>query len=271
VKLNSSRNVLDCLPLLLGTISFILNEIDDEKFPFAFTRQAEKNNASENSEETYFSNLSGEDLIKNKFRDYITKILMAKTSHFLEKTKLEEIQEFIKNDLKRNSILKNFISFSEEEGSNSFYMRISEETHLKEIINILKFNYEKQLKLKHFDERIFLLENSFADCSTVKFTPLKRQKVSKEFVEIIPKGRNLFQVPETLDNKDFNICDMKKKFSFGEDALSHTNNFSIGKSDLSSNNNFNFTQGYVQRSHNQSSMIFGEHKGIDIKEFNKVY
>jgi hypothetical protein len=279
VKLDNSRNVLDSLPLLLTIIWFILIEIDSEKYPLVFSRQVEKNNLTDNSEETYYSNLSGEDLIKQKYGDHIVKILLTKNSHFIDKTKLEEIRDYIKADLKKTELLKNFVTFSEEDGSHSFDLGIWNEANLKEIINLLKINYEQLLKLKHFDERIFLLESSFADCSPVKFTPLKRQKLSKEVSDIIPKGKALFLAPETLDTKDPSLSSShtKPSFSFGRgEEINNVSNPNPSFNNLKPHANNNNSQRINTISINSinsinSSMIYGEAKGFDTKEWTKVY
>ena len=247
MHLNNSRNVLDCLPLLLAIISMVLVEIDPEKFPLVFTRNAERaNNNSDLMEETFSSNISGDELVKQKFSEFITKVLMKKTSENFEKTRLETFQEFIKEDLKKTAILGNFVSFIEEE--NFFHLRIKEEGDLKAMSEILRLKYEEKLKIKNFDERIFLIDNSTADCSPVKFTPFKRQKLSNEYFETMHKGRKLFQVPEDLHPKE--------DFSKGNPSF---------------NQGGGVTPYSITSRPANSSMVLGDpFKDLDIKELSKV-
>jgi hypothetical protein len=168
--------------MLITVIQFFLEEVEENKFPLDMT-------SSLNSE------LKLRDLILSK---------LNKNLDIIDREKYLKIKNKFREAILDENELRNVFTTVEDE----FKLKINLEDSFS--LLSLKFNklYEKLLKIKYFDERVFLLNSKQSDCSPMKFTPFKRQKVSNSDMTAhnLMKGRKIdFERPNPtsfrLENK----------------------------------------------------------------------
>jgi len=172
--------------MLLTVIQFILEEVEENKFPLDMISLI-------NSE----FNLS--DLILSK---------LNKNLDIIDREKYLKIKNKLREAIMEEQELKSIFTTTEDE----FRLNIKLEDSFTSIS--MKFNklYENLLKIKFFDERVFLLNSKQSDCSPMKFTPFKRQKVSNSDMAAhnMMKGKKIdFERP----NPSFKI---ENKFNLNE-------------------------------------------------------
>jgi len=169
--------------MLVTVIQFILEEVDEKKFPLDMTSQLS-------------SELKLSDLILSK---------LNKNLDIIDQEKYLKIKNKFKEAILEEHELKNI--FTTAEAEDEFKLKINLEDSFTSIS--LKFNrlYENLLKIKYFDERVFLLNSKQSDCSPMKFTPFKRQKVSNSDMTAhnMMKGRKIdFERPNPTSFKQEN-------------------------------------------------------------------
>jgi hypothetical protein len=149
-----SKNVLECLPLLIATIWLIISDIDDEKFPQHLLPKEDPNEG-----------------VGNKKIEVVMRILCKKLENCSE-GRIIELKDTVKLHLFKEMELQGFFT----EKGNQCRLNLNNEEMLVAFTNKLNCLYENGLKFKHFDERIFLYESNGHDFSPIKITPFKRQK-----------------------------------------------------------------------------------------------
>jgi hypothetical protein len=150
-----SKNVLECLPLLIATTWLIVADIDDEKFPQHLLHSVKDENIE----------------MSNVKHEIVLRILCKRLENCSE-TRIIEMKDTVKLHLFKEHELQAY--FTEKNNQSKF--DLNNETMLGELINKLNYVYERTLRFKHFDERIFFYGNNNTDFSPIKLTPFKRQK-----------------------------------------------------------------------------------------------
>lgn len=169
--------------MLVTVIQFILEELDEEKFPLDMTNSLS-------------SELKLSDLILSK---------LSKSYDIINREKYLQMKNKLKEVITDEHDLRNIFTNYE----NEFKFNLKLEDSITQISSQFNKLYEKLLKVKYFDERVFLLNSKKSDCSPMKFTPFKRQKVSNSDISTqnMMKGRKIdFERPNPTQNK-FNIHD----------------------------------------------------------------
>jgi hypothetical protein len=190
--------------MLIGVISLILGEIDTEKFPQDLIKTAEK----EILDETYSSSKSEETyLLRLKLNDIILFKLISKTMDHTEASQFDKIKKDVREVIMSEKSLDPFINISESEGHFKIILKEHDNvSNISGMTSVLKSLYQTCLRLKHFDERIFMINENKADCSPMKFTPFKRQKISNPSENVfdnmlIPRRKIMFEMPNPCLNK----------------------------------------------------------------------
>jgi hypothetical protein len=183
--------------MLIGTISLVLGDIDPEKFPQNLLKSAE----NEILEETYSSSNSEENsLLRMKLSDLILGKLISKTMDHTELSQYQNIKKLIREMISSEKNLESFMTNPEE---SQYRIILKEEDNINNIsgmTQVLQFLYQNCLRLKHFDERIFMIKENKPDCSPMKFTPFKRQKITNSSENnlnnfSIPRRKITFEQP----------------------------------------------------------------------------
>jgi hypothetical protein len=157
--LSHSKNILECLPLLLTSLWIVFVDIDNEQFP---------QNIIQSIEEESMGNI--EEMFYIKKNEYVLKSLSKRLENCSE-TRLIELRDSIKHFISKSRDLEQFMT---ERTQTKFNYKFQSMTELNQRLGLL---YGNSLKYKHFDERIFIKGNDSADHSPVKITPFKRQKL----------------------------------------------------------------------------------------------
>jgi hypothetical protein len=148
------------MPLLIATIWLIIADIDDEKFPQHLLHSIK---------EEFKGSIA--DVITNKKYEAVLKILTKKLENCNE-LRIIEAKDALKMHLFKEPELQNCFN----DRSNQTKLDLNNEDNLKIVVKKLNLLYEKMLRFKHFDERIFFTEKHDSDFSPIKITPFKRQK-----------------------------------------------------------------------------------------------
>jgi len=242
--------------MLISVISIFLMDIEDERFSRSFHSKID-NEVKFISSENQNSNFSYEKSFREKKKEFITNILYKKAGQRIES--ISQINQLILNNLRQMSDLKRFFIIIENniiEDSNCKNFNLSEDNLMSNMHEIFKNEYEKFLKFKHFDERIFLMEKDNSDCSPVKLTPFKRQKIFNQDFNI--KKPNAFKTLDFELAKKPNIPNPSLGFNPEGDNQTikpSTNNFAMNLNSQSVSN----------------SGSFNTFRGLDVKELSQVY
>ena len=151
--LNRSKNLLECLPLLIVIIALILSDLDINKFPTKFISELNKNESNNNI---------------NKYSQII-QTLCKKFGDKIDTKNLIEIKDLIRNNLFKEFELQPFFKID----LNQTKFDLNDDNCILGAISTFKYLYSKHLKFCYFDERIFLLESNKSDCSPEKLTPFR--------------------------------------------------------------------------------------------------
>ena len=162
-----TRNTLEAIPLMVTIYYLILNDVSEEKLPFAFISEYEKQNISKSS--------------------FLLKFLCSK--NLLQNS--DEILN-LKDMIKREFILKSSNLIRNDNNNMFSGLNINNHEELLVNLNIIKNMYAGYLKINFFDERLFLV-NNMKDNSPVKLTPFKKQGHHNHY----------FKVPSIYHRIDF--------------------------------------------------------------------
>jgi hypothetical protein len=157
--LSHSKNILECLPLLLTSLWIVFVDIDDEQFPQNVI-QSIKEECAGNVEEMFYT----------KKNEYILKSLVKRLENCSE-IRLIELRDSIRLFMSKCRDLEGYMV---EKTQTKFNYKMASILQLSQHLSPI---YGNTLKYKHFDERIFITGNTSADHSPVKITPFKRQKL----------------------------------------------------------------------------------------------
>jgi hypothetical protein len=148
----------------------VLTDIDHEKFSQDFIRQIKSN---DNYNEDLFSSL--------KYNMIVSKLCRQVNNIEIEENKLIEIKDSILSMLNREQELQRY---KNNDISTMTKFNINDDQTVEAINSVINSIYERFLKIKYFDERLFLMEKRQVDCSPIKFTPFRRQR-------LFPTGNNI--------------------------------------------------------------------------------
>jgi hypothetical protein len=215
---NNSRNILECLPMLIGTISLVLSDIDPEKFPQDLIKSAER----EILDETYSSSNSEENsILRMKLNDMILGKLISKTMDHTEFSHYEKIKKDIREMISNEKSLEPFMTNPESESQYRIILKEQDNiNNISGMTQVLKNLYQGCLKLKNFDERIFMINENKADCSPMKFTPFKRQKINNSSENSfnnmpLPRRKITFEMPNPRGDHQITQTPNPGDFSMG--------------------------------------------------------
>lgn len=213
-------------------------DIEDKRFSNSFFTMIDSEVSSISKERE----INYEETFREKKREYITNILYKKAGQ--RNKDIDEFNQLVLKNLREMAEIRRFfinstITSEEKECAKNF--DLFDDNLMNNMTEIFKSEYEKYLKFKYFDERIFLMEKDTSDCSPVKLTPFKRQKIINQDFAI--------KKPSAFKSLDFDT--MKKTTNISHNLFSASdeeiimnkpllsqdlNNFSLNLKGISSNN-----------------------------------
>jgi hypothetical protein len=152
--------------MLIVIISMILSDVDDIRFSQNIIHSIKEQIKRKGEEENQFT-------FKQNKKEYILNRLCESVKNINLNT-LGETRDSVKYMLSKESELKEILTVE----TNETKYDLSNENSILLIYYKYRDLYANFLKFTIFDERIFLIEKYNTDCSPVKMTPFKRQKVS---------------------------------------------------------------------------------------------
>jgi hypothetical protein len=153
--------------LLIAVISLILVDLDNLIFPQNFMLSIKEELQSEGIK----IEDENDPFLKCKRNERIQELLLKKIQN-IQPEKLISLKDMLKREIGKEPQLIRHLT---EINQTKFNLR--GETSVNEISSAFKQIYSEFLQLKMFDERLFLEEITYSDCSPVKITPFKRQKL----------------------------------------------------------------------------------------------
>lgn len=235
-------------------------DIEDQRFTHSFYTMIDdevKFILSKTNTDTV-STTSYQTLFREKKKEIITSILYKKAGQRIDT--ISQINQLVLKELKEMSELnKYFLNISNGCIDNcARYFDLADENVISSMISIFYAHYERFLKFKNFDERIFLMEKTNSDCSPVKLTPFKRQKIlSQDFNMKRPTSF------KTLDFDSLKNPSMIIKAG----GINHLENEQMNLINKPISHNFNNFAMNLDAQQRNSTNSF---RGLDVKELAQV-
>lgn len=155
--------------MLITIITMVLVDINNEKFSQVLMTSVRAEVVKSNKE------LNEQNICTHKY-EKIMSTLCSQVKMETDQMKFIEIKDSLMLILHKEKALQSFFT-----QSNISKLEVDNEKVSSELSDILKELYDNYLRLNYFDERVFLFYNKQTDCSPVKMTPFKRQKLLNNY------------------------------------------------------------------------------------------
>ncbi len=230
-------------------------DIEDKRFSNSFYSMIDSEVKSIANE----IEINYEETFREKKNEYITNILYKKAGQ--RNKDIDEFNQLVLKNLREMEEIRRFFinpTFTCEEKKCAKNFNLSDDNLMSSMTEIFKSEYEKYLKFKYFDERIFLMEKDTSDCSPVKLTPFKRQKIINQDFAI--------KKPAAFKSLDFDT--MKKTTNISHDLVSASDEEIIMNKPLLSQDLNNFSMNLKGNSNNNTHVNIL--RDLEVKELTQV-